>query len=53
MEAFLLSVGFVRFLCCNVGESQHPELCNLEGHGKVVGEDVNEFETSVVEAIKR
>ena len=32
--------------------SLHPELCNLEGHHKVVGEELNDVETLVVEATR-
>lgn len=35
------------------GWSPHPELRNVEQHGKTVGEDINEMETTVVEGIKR
>jgi predicted SAM-dependent methyltransferase len=32
--------------------SRHPQLCNVEGHHKVVGERINDIETLVVEATK-
>jgi predicted SAM-dependent methyltransferase len=36
----------------DVGESRHPDLRGLEGHGKVIGDRNNRIETLVVEAIK-
>ena len=35
-----------------VGKSEDPNLCNLEGHGKVIGEHQNWVESIVVEGIK-
>jgi len=35
-----------------IGKSEDPNLCNLEGHGKVIGEHQNWVESIVVEGIK-
>ena len=32
--------------------SSHPELCNVEGHHKIIGRKFNELETLVVEGMK-
>lgn len=37
---------------CNVGQSVYPELCNVEGHGRVIGDHNNWVETIVAEAVK-
>lgn len=34
------------------GKSLYPELTGVEGHGKVVGDAINEIETSIVEGYK-
>lgn len=51
LATFLSAVGFKTTLC-RVGQSKHPELRGIEGHGKVVGEEIAEIETSVVEGVK-
>lgn len=51
LSTFLYAVGFKTTLC-RVGQSKHPELRGVEGHGKVVGEDIAEVETSVCEGVK-
>lgn len=51
LSAFLSAVGF-RALLCRVGQSKHSELRDIEGHGKLVGEDIAEIETSVCEGTK-
>jgi predicted SAM-dependent methyltransferase len=37
---------------CKVGQSKHPELRDVEGHGKAIGDRNNLIETIVVEATK-
>lgn len=51
LSVFLTAVGFKTTLC-RIGQSKHPELCGAEGHGKVVGEEIAEVETSVCEGVK-
>lgn len=51
LSTFLYAVGFKTTLC-RIGQSKHQELRGIEGHGKVVGEDIAEVETSVCEGIK-
>lgn len=51
LSTFLYAVGFKTTLC-HVGHSKHPELRGIEGHGKVVGDDIAEVETSVCEGVK-
>lgn len=47
---FLIAAGFQWLTRCRVGQSDHAELCGIEGHGKVIGDRVNAIETCVVEA---
>lgn len=51
LSTFLQAVGF-KATVCRVGQSKHPELRGIEGHGRVVGEEIAEVETSVVEGVK-
>lgn len=51
LVTFLEGVGF-KVERCSLGASSHPELCMVEGHGKVVGEHIASIETSVAEGIK-
>jgi predicted SAM-dependent methyltransferase len=48
----LTSAGFTDVRQCKPRESDDPLLRNLESHGKVIGDEFNEFETIVVEARK-
>ncbi|MBS1841123.1 MAG: methyltransferase domain-containing protein [Acidobacteria bacterium] len=48
----LSSVGFREIGFHKSGESDDPLLRNLETHGKEVTEEINRFETVVVEAVK-
>lgn len=52
LYVFVQAVGFSKPTFYTVGESDDPALRNLEQHGKVVGERVNETETTVLEAAK-
>lgn len=52
LYVFLHAVGFTKVEFFGVGESNDPSLENLEQHGKIVGEEINETETSVLEAVK-
>lgn len=51
LSTFLYAVGFKTTLC-RLGQSKFPELRGIEGHGKVVGENIAEVETSVCEGVK-
>lgn len=51
LSVFLSCAGF-NVKPVRPGHSVHPLLCNVEGHGKVVGENVARVETSVVEGWK-
>lgn len=51
LSAFLSAIGFKTTLC-RVGQSKHPELRGVEGHGKIVGDKIAEIETSVCEGVK-
>lgn len=51
LKIVLESVGF-KVQVVHMGKSNYPELCNVEGHGRVVGDKVARTETSVVEATK-
>ncbi len=44
--------GFAGFVRCRMGESGHAPLAGLEHHGGVVGQDMNLYETMVLEATK-
>ena len=48
----LSRAGFSRVVSAKVGESTHPELRGLEGHGKYIPNEFNELETFVLEATK-
>lgn len=48
----LSQAGFSRVDLRSVGESPHPELRGVEGHGKVIPPEFNELETTVLEATK-
>lgn len=51
LTAALADVGFVDVVRFSPGESAHPELRGIEGHGRAIGnEDANRFETLVLEA---
>lgn len=42
--------GFDKIERVRIGESSHPELCGIEGHGKAMPPELNEVETFVLEA---
>lgn len=44
--------GFRNIVRREIGESDDAALCNLESHGKVIGEEWNRLETMVLEAQK-
>lgn len=52
LDLFLLAAGFKQRVEEKVGESDHPELTNIEGHGEVIGHHNNLIETIVIEATK-
>lgn len=51
LEATLYYAGFV-VESHATGHSRHPELCDVEGHGKVIGDKFNEIESCTVEGTK-
>lgn len=51
LETVMQAIGF-KTERCNYGESIHAELSGVDGHGKVVGDDIARIETSVVEGTK-
>lgn len=52
LQASLFYAGFDNPWPTIPGYSRHGELCNVEGHDKVIGKEFNAIETVVVEAIK-
>lgn len=44
--------GFQQVQSVRVGESEHAELCGIEGHGAIIPAHLNELETFVLEATK-
>lgn len=49
LEALLDYAGFEDLRRCNPGESQRADLCNVEGHAKVITKRWNDLESCVVE----
>jgi SAM-dependent methyltransferase len=52
LVATLSAAGFLDAVVCAPGESVVRDLCGLESHGVLIGEEYNRFETMVVEARK-
>jgi SAM-dependent methyltransferase len=53
LAAIVRDAGFVDVVRREPGESEDPVLQGVEGHGRAIGdEDVNRFETLVVEAVR-
>lgn len=52
LRACLYAAGFEDQTICHVGWSPYPELCGVEGHGRVIGNHNNEIETIIMEAVK-
>jgi hypothetical protein len=52
MASLLRYAGFVDPVEREVGESPHPELRGVEGHGKVIGDAFNRIESMCFEATK-
>lgn len=50
LEALLEYVGFKNIKRENPGASSHPQLCNVEGHHKVITKRWNDIESCVAEA---
>ncbi len=50
LEAVIAGAGFRDVRFCEIGQSEVPELRNLEKHGTVVGEAFNQIETMIAEA---
>ncbi len=49
MEATLKFAGFDNVKQCKVHESEHAELCGVEGHHRVIGEKFNVIESLIFE----
>jgi len=52
MTVFLRYAGFASIMYCVPTGSGNPDLQDIEQHWKSVGHEINDFETSVIEAIK-
>ena len=52
LEMAAREAGFDQFSWWEPGESGDPNLAGLESHGKIVGEEINRFETLVMEAVR-
>ncbi|HZK61809.1 MAG TPA: methyltransferase domain-containing protein [Anaerovoracaceae bacterium] len=52
LKILLERAGFTNIVKCNINESNDVNLCNIESHGKEIGEEFNRLESLVVEAIK-
>lgn len=51
LETVMQAIGFTTERC-SYGESPHVELVGVDGHGKVVGENIARIETSIIEGTK-
>jgi predicted SAM-dependent methyltransferase len=52
LEMAAREVGFDQCSWWEPGESDDPNLAGLESHGRIVGEEINRFETLVMEAVR-
>lgn len=52
MRLALEAAGFTAVQRRPIGQSEHPDLCGLERHGLSIGDEMNAFETIVVEAVR-
>tara|TARA_R110000772_G_scaffold113092_5_gene217394 strand:+ start:64 stop:801 length:738 start_codon:yes stop_codon:yes gene_type:complete len=52
IEKLSLQCGYSKVIPCEVGESQIPDLKNIERHGSIIPPKMNLIETMVVELIK-
>ena len=52
LRAMLMAAGFVDVDRCRTRVSRHPELHNIDGHWKAIGEKFNAIESLVMEATK-
>ncbi|MBI3876816.1 MAG: methyltransferase domain-containing protein [Verrucomicrobia bacterium] len=48
----LEKAGFTSVRQCEIGQSEDEQLRGIESHGHVIGEDLNRFETMVMEATR-
>jgi hypothetical protein len=53
LDYVLKQAGFNVVTRCEVGESEHPTLANLEHHDKEIGVDFNRLESIIMEATKQ
>jgi predicted SAM-dependent methyltransferase len=52
LTAALAEAGFGQITAWQPGESDDPQLAGLEQHGQVIGEELNQFETMVFQAVR-
>ena len=52
IEKLSLQCGYSKVIPCEVGESQIPDLRNIERHGSIIPQEMNLLETMVIELIK-
>ncbi len=52
LEATLFFVGFEDITRCEPNKSAYKELSNVDGHGKIIGEEFNWIESSIFEGTK-
>jgi predicted SAM-dependent methyltransferase len=48
----LLRAGFAETAQCTPGDSAHAVLVNIDSHAQVIGEEFNELESLIIEAVK-
>lgn len=49
LKAVMAYCGFDPVMECISGRSGYPELCGVDGHGKVIGDEFNRMESVIVE----
>lgn len=52
LGATLFYCGFDKIVACSLHVSDHPDLCGVEGHHRIIGERNNEIESIAYEATK-
>jgi len=52
LNAALQEAGFVDVVEFGPGESRDEHLLGIESHGRIIGEEMNRFETMVLEAVR-
>lgn len=49
LEATMFYAGFKNLVMCEPHKSNYPELVNIDGHAKIIGEENNWIETTIFE----